>query len=265
MKLSVSNLAWPKEENDWCLEQLVNNGIQGVELAPLKVFDSWESISEQDITSFLIKHDALNLSVSSFQAITFGIENLALLGDKEKVDNFIVHMSKVALLLRKMKGKLAVFGSPALRDGKDHDSAALVELFDKVGEVFEVEQVKLALETVPSYYGCELLNQLSETEALISQLNHQHIVRHFDSACQYLSGDLGRDLVFDYLARSEHLHISEVDLADFSNPSKFNLNLASRVKEYYKGEWCVLEMSDKNYTREAFSQSIKNFSKLFSA
>lgn len=263
MKLSVSNLAWPKEDNDWCLEQLVKYDIQGIELAPLKVFESWEKINEQDIENQLAKYHSLNLSVSSFQAITFGAESISLLGEEVKIDNFIAHMRKVASLLHKLNGDFAVFGSPGLRCVEDFSYEQLEKVFIKLDGVFEAENVKLALETVPVYYGCKVLSKLADTEAFISGLSAPNIVRHFDSACQYLSQDLVEDIAVGFLKKSEHLHISEVDLIDFSQPSKFNIELAPKVNSHYKGKWCVLEMSDKNYCRELFIQSIKNFKKLF--
>lgn len=50
MKLSVSNLAWPVSENNWCLATLSNMGIRGVEIAPLKVFESWESATSNEVS-----------------------------------------------------------------------------------------------------------------------------------------------------------------------------------------------------------------------
>jgi len=265
MKLSVSNLAWPKEENDWCLDQLVKYGISGVELAPLKLFDSWDSITAAKIAQIKEKVNSLGLKVSSFQAITFGADDLALLGEKSRKDNFVNHMEKVAKLLANLGGDFAVFGSPGLRSTTDFDEQELIATLSQVESVFKKYDVCLAVETVPAYYGCQVLNKLKKTDVFLNKLGEKSfVVRHFDTACQYLSGDLCNSKFHEFLGRSKHLHISEVDLNTFLSPSQFNLDIIPAVKKHYKGEWCTLEMGDENYSRESFLGSIKNFTRLFS-
>lgn len=265
MKLSVSNLAWPIDETDWCLEQLVNHGIKGVEIAPLKVFDSWESISVEGIAKVRKKYNDLSLEISSFQAITFGASDLALLNDKAKVDNFLRHMEKVAWLLSELGGENAVFGSPGLRKDVNYGENELINLFKAIDLIFAKYKVNFVWETVPSYYGCNLLNTLEKTSTFFNKVHLNNISCHFDSACQYLSGDLeDRDKYSDFIANAKHLHICEVDLSPFNKPSSFNIDLAPVIKKYYQGSWCVLEMGSKDYNRDDFLKSIKNFSKLFS-
>tara|TARA_A200000113_G_scaffold211191_1_gene211684 strand:+ start:850 stop:1659 length:810 start_codon:yes stop_codon:yes gene_type:complete len=264
MKLSVSNLAWPVSENDWCLSTLSNNGISGVEIAPLKVFNSWESITTNDISKSKEKFASYGLEVSSFQAITFGTEGLALLGATDAKKRFYKHLEKVAWLLAEFETKIAVFGSPALRKQSSFNSGELEEIFMSINEVFARQNVTLAWETVPSYYGCNVLNTLKTSNEFLSNPLLTNICRHFDTGCQYLSGDLNDNQFIKFLSKSKHLHVSEVDLADFSEPSKYNLEIADTVSQIYHGEWCVLEMGDKNFERSRFSSSIDNFARLFS-
>lgn len=264
MKLSVSNLAWPLKETDWCLEQLVKHGIKGVELAPLKVFDSWESISTESVAKVCKKYSDLGLKISSFQAITFGASDLALLNDEAKVSNFLRHMEKVAWLLSELGGENAVFGSPGLRKGANYDESELINLFKAIDLIFAKYNVIFVWETVPNYYGCNLLNNIQDTDNFINHIELSHVGRHFDTGCQYLSGDLEDvNSCIDFISNSKHLHISEVDLNNFSNPTKYNKDIADVVKKYYQGKWCVLEMGDKAYSREHFISSIENFKCLF--
>lgn len=264
MKLSVSNLAWPIDETDWCLDQLVNHGIKGVEIAPLKVFDSWESISVEGIAKVRKKYNDLGLEISSFQAITFGASDLALLNDKAKVDNFLRHMEKVAWLLSELGGENAVFGSPGLRKDANYDENELINLFKSIDLIFAKYKVNFVWETVPNYYGCNLLNNIQDTDTFFNRIELNNVGRHFDTGCQHLSGDL-EDInrCIDFIGNSKHLHISEVDLNNFSNPAKYNKDTAEVIKKHYHGEWCVLEMGDKAYSRESFISSIENFKCLF--
>lgn len=263
MKLSVSNLAWPISENDWCLSMLSNNGISGVEIAPLKVFNSWDSITANDVSKSKKRFTSYGLEVSSFQAITFGTEGLALLGAEDAKRRFYKHLEKVAWLLAEFETKIAVFGSPALRKQSSFNSGELEEVLMSINEVFARQNVTLAWETVPSYYGCNVLNTLKTSNEFLSSPLLTNICSHFDTGCQYLSGDLKDNQFIKFLSKSKHLHVSEVDLADFSEPSQYNLDIAKPIAQKYKGEWCVLEMGDKNFKRQHFIKSIDNFRELF--
>ena len=264
MRLSVSNLAWPESETDWCLSQLQANGIEGVEVAPLKVFTSWEAITETAISDAKHRFDRYDLEVSSFQAITYGVQDITLLGNAEKQQNLLNHLTRVAELLKKLGGKVAVFGSPGLRQDEGFDPTLLAQLLYKTNDIFKDKGVKFALETVPGYYGCQILNTLSATDAFLDSHKMSYVVRHFDTGCQSLSGDLENTAQCKaFLAKSAHLHISEKDLKDFSNPSSYNISAALLIKDHYKGGWCVLEMGDKQFSRKTFLSSIKNFASLF--
>ncbi len=265
MKLSVSNLAWPSDEANWCLEQLVKKGIYAVELAPLKVFSSWDSITDRKIAKLNEKYEQFGVSVSSFQAITFGTDELALLGDEVKVNNFLRHMEKVAYLLFKLGGENAVFGSPSLRKIPNFDENELKRLFVKIDKIFSKYNVNFVWETVPHYYGCELLNNIQDTDSFFSRLDLKSVWRHFDTGCQYLSSDLyAPDKCAEFIANSKHLHISEVNLDNFSNPAKYNIEFAEKIRRYYRGSWCVLEMGEKGFSRDSFIRSLENFKILFS-
>lgn len=265
MQLSVSNLGWPSAETEWCIETLLKNDINGIEIAPLKVFDSWEEASDIDavnkVNNYFQSH---GVTVSSFQAITFGAHDLSLLGNEKGKEKLLVHLEKVAGLLSLLKGESAVFGSPGLRKDENHSDSELAEVLTSINDIFSKHRVNFALETVPSYYGCAVLNNLEQTESLLSKLQLSHVVRHFDTGCQYLSGDLEkRSLCDKFIGRAKHLHISEVNLHNFVSPSGYNLKISEQVKADYKGKWCVLEMGDKTFSREAFNRSIENFVALF--
>ena len=266
MKLSVSNLAWPVEDTDWCLEQLVNHNIQGVELAPLKVFSSWDLTSDDIITSVKEKYNGLGLQISSFQAITFGANDLALLDDKTKVNNFLLHMDKVAWLLSELSGENAVFGSPSLRKMTKYDENELIHLFKEINAIFAKFKVNFVWETVPSYYGCNLLNNIKSTDKIFNNMELSNVYHHFDTACQHLSGDL-KDInsCINFIANSKHLHISEVGLNNFVNPAKYNTDIVEVLKKYYRGSWCVLEMGEEKYSRENFVKSLENFNRLYTS
>ena len=264
MQLSVSNLAWPVEETDWCLAQLQAHGIEAIEAAPSKLFSSWQAVEQDRITDVIRHLERYHLHVSSFQSITFGVQEIALVGDAHKQKKLLDHFTTVAALLNALGGDMAVFGSPALRQERNLDTTQLVSFFSRANEIFCHHNVKLALETVPEYYGCQVLNTLPETDRFLTDAALSNVVRHFDTGCQFLSGDLENiPRCQAFLEKCEHLHISQQDLNDFSHPSSYNMSSADWIKAHYKGRWCVLELGDKQFSRERFVKSLENFIGLF--
>lgn len=264
MKLSVGNLSWPDAEEDWCLKQLRSFEIQAVELAPFKSFGSW-GVSKQEVGGYLEKLSGYNLEVSSFQALTYGTHNISLINSPEEVQNLKNHMRQVASILSWANSSYAVFGSPKMRGFTGYNRAGIIKTFNEMGDIFLEKGAYLALETVPEYYGCHFLNKIKDTDCFIDSLNTQGVVRHFDSGCQHLSGDLGldNDSFINFIQKSKHCHVSEKDLMSFSEPSSYNVTLSHDILRYYQGEWITLEMSMKYFTKEGFIGSLEKFVQLF--
>ncbi|MDR9826771.1 hypothetical protein RCJ22_14255 [Vibrio sp. FNV 38] len=114
MKLSVSNFAWPQQEALWCYEQLACRDIQGIEITPTKIFGSdWEITSEkvQQLKETLSQFD---LTISSLQGITFGKDDIALIGQQS--NNLQEHLKRVADITVILEADVAVFGAGRLRN-----------------------------------------------------------------------------------------------------------------------------------------------------
>lgn len=264
MLLSVSNLAWPTDEKTEVYNILKANGIEGVELAPYKYFNSWGEDAMRNAIDTVCELDKFGLRVSSFQAITYKARDINFMNSEKEASNFLEHIGKVAKMLSIVHGDFAIFGSPSLRENSIDDDSILVKLFREIGNVFSGYNLKFAIETVPAYYGAEWLNSIDTTDEFIKKVNHPSIVRHYDTGCQYLSGDFNSINRNAFIEQCEHLHISEVDLASFSIPSNFNTEISHDLARYYSGKWCVLEMLDKNFDINLFRKSIENFRELYS-
>lgn len=263
MKLSVSNLAWPVEEENWCIDVLLSNGINAIELAPYKSFAGWHGDLNEKSVRIKEALKKKGMVVSSYQAVCFNTPNCKIFGTDLERKNLVNHMTKIAHSLKNIGGDFAVFGSPGLRAGKQ-DTTFVNKVFKEIGDKFSNLNIALALETVPKYYGCDFLNNLAATEKWFIEVDLDGIVRHYDTGCQFLSKDfIGEPASVAFLKKSKHLHVSQVDLLDFTKPSDFNYESAVAIQKHYRGKWCVLEMSGNNFTKKSFKVSVENFANLF--
>ncbi|WP_460802906.1 sugar phosphate isomerase/epimerase family protein [Microbulbifer agarilyticus] len=258
----MSNLAWPSKDREWACGALKELGIEGVEVAPLKDFDSWEAISKCAIDELRSFYDKFDLKISSLQAITYG-KQLRPLDDLDGHVSFLSHMEVVASVLANLGGDVAVFGSPGLRNFVTDEIAPYLTLFDAISKKFEVENVVLGLEAVPEYYGSLWNNNYRSMSDFVDMIDGKGVVPHFDSGCHYLSGiQSDKNVLKQFLQNSRHLHISEVDLKMFDKPSTYNLEVSELVSDY-QGRWVVLEMSENSFDKNVFVRSVENFIKLF--
>jgi len=259
--LSVSNFAWPAEKADFCYDLLAKHGIGAIEIAPNKAFGGWENINPTSIANFQLRLAKHNLTVSSLQGITFSVPDLSLHPDSSQA--FLKHCSKVASLLVDLDADYAVFGAVKLRTAPAPDQQELEALFHKAGEIFAQRGKALALEPIPYVYGAAFLNNLTQCLHLVTKVDSCGLVLQFDTANQFLAGDLISANYLHALSLSQHLHISEPDMRFFCQPSQFNIELSHQIKQQYRGRWTVLEMADKYFEPQSFQLALSNFTKLY--
>ena len=72
MKYSISNIAWDKADDFAMYTFLQHNGIDGIEIAPTRLFPNpYENIEMAQLYATMLKN-RFNLEISSMQSIWFG-------------------------------------------------------------------------------------------------------------------------------------------------------------------------------------------------
>ncbi|MGR5120718.1 sugar phosphate isomerase/epimerase family protein [Vibrio astriarenae] len=261
MKLSVSNFAWPQHQALWCYEQLAKRNIKGIEIAPTKVFGDQWCIEAEHIAELKQTLSLFDLEVSSLQGLTYGKPDLALHGEGSVA--FLQHMQRIVEIMQSLEAEIAVFGAAKLRQCKPSDVQEIYALFEQLGYRFAISHKTLTIEPIPKAYGAQYLSTLSECKHLVNVVNQPGFALTFDTANAFLSGDLMSGNYKNVLHKAKHVHVSEPDLCYFHQPSKFNIELAGDIKRHYQGQWVVLEMGDKHFTRSGFVRSLDNFARLY--
>lgn len=102
MKYSISNIAWEKEYDGEMYSFLKENGVDGIEIAPTRIFENpYDRLEEAHLYSYMLKNK-YGLTVSSMQSIWYGIGQNIFGTDEER--QFLIDYTKKAVLFAESMG-----------------------------------------------------------------------------------------------------------------------------------------------------------------
>lgn len=246
MKLAFSNIAWSADEDPSVLEVLRAHHVQGIEVAPTRLWPGWEGATPEAAAAYAQAMREAGFQTPSLQSLLFGRADLQVFGSPEQQAGLIKHLAQVAKLAAAMQAKVLVFGSPKNRDrGELTDGQAMqhaVQFFRQAAQVCADAGVTLGMEANPSYYNCNFVTRWQEAEELVRRCNHPGIGLHLDTACTVLAGDDPVAAVVQVADILVHVHMSEPDLGPFATPRTDHLAVGEALRAAGYTGWCSVEM-----------------------
>lgn len=249
IRLSVSNLAWPAEQEDAAFKRLAALGVTGVEVAPTRLAP-WPDLTEARLTDYRHRIEASGLSVSSLQAILFGRGDVHLLGDAAAFERLCGHLRQVAAIASTLGAGVLVFGSPRnrLRGEMAADEAWNLarRRFAVLGEICAASGVVLGIEPVPAFYGGDFLTSWTDVLRMVREVKNPGVRVHLDTGCVHLGGD---DIA-EAIAASEpvlaHFHAAQPDLGDFTDPLANHTKASQALRDAGYDRWIAIEMREQS-------------------
>ncbi len=246
MKLAFSNVAWAADEDHEVLGLLRAHQVQGIEVAPTRLWPGWDGATPEAATAFASAMQTAGFQTPSVQSLLFGRPDLQVFGAAQQQSDLIAHLARVARLAAAMQAKVLVFGSPKNRDRGDLTPAQAMQhaihFFRQVGQVCADAGVTLAIEANPSYYNCNFVTCWQEAEELVRACNHPGIGLHLDTACTLLAGDDPVAAVPQVADILVHVHVSEPDLGPFDSPRTDHAAVGDALRAVNYVGWCSVEM-----------------------
>lgn len=260
MRLGVSNLAWTAAEEDAALATLERFAVSGLEVAPTRIAP-WSELDAETLGAFRARMADHGLSISSMQAITFGLNDLALFGDAASVDRLVDHMGVVAEIGAALGAGVAVFGAPKIRDRGDLDEATAEELalerFQRIADAMAGSGVALGLEPVPPAYGNNFKTSPAAVHAFVKRVNRPEIVLHLDTGCAKLGDADIAEAVREGAGDIKHFHIAEPHLAGFEAPKSDHAAAAAALEAIRYDHWTVIEMLPGDAPLERLNRALE--------
>jgi sugar phosphate isomerase/epimerase len=248
MRLSVSNLAWPADQEELAFARLVALGVAGVEVAPTRIA-FWPSLTQSMLTDYRARIADRGLCVSSLQAILYGCDEPQLLGDDAAFEALCEHMRRVAAIARTLGAGIVVFGAPRNRQrGALSDAVAWPlarERLHRLGATVAAAGVTIGIEPVPAFYGGDFLGVWEDVLQMVRDVDHPGIRVHLDAGCVALGGGSIEQAVQVSHPWLAHFHAAQPGLASFSPPADNHREAASALKDCGYDRWVAIEMREQ--------------------
>lgn len=246
MKIAISNIAWPAEQDAAAYELLRENEIVGLEVAPTRVWPDWAGITKPSIALFRDQVSNAGLEISSLQSILFQKPALQLFAEGVAGEEFAEHLRYCADLAASLGAKAIVFGAPKnrLRGDLSQDEAMqrAVDVLLPIAEYYAKTGVCLCFEANPEQYGCNFMTRGADAARLVRRVGSAGLRLHLDTACGFLAGEDVAALVRENADILAHFHASEPMLGGFDAPEAHHDTVAEALRASGYQGWVAVEM-----------------------
>lgn len=246
MKLAISNIAWPTDQDAAVAEVLHHLGVTGVEIAPTKIWPAPLEATEADIQHYLRFWEERGIALVAAQALLFGQSGLTLFEDADKRRRMLDYLAGMARVCGALGIGSLVFGSPKNRClGTLTREAAwpvAVEFFGKLGEAAAAAGTIVVMEANPPDYGTDFVTRAADAVALVQAVGHRGFRLHLDSACMSLANDPVHETFESAAPLLRHFHVSEPFLAPVRAGGVAHGVFASELHRIRYAGWLSIEM-----------------------
>ncbi len=206
MKYSISNIAWDKELDGEMYAFLSENKIDGIEIAPTRLFSNpYENLEMAKLYAQMLKNK-YNLEISSMQSIWFG--KTGNIFNKQEREELHAYTKKAILFANSMGIKNLVFGNPKNRNmPQGHSEDEVKEFFFSLGEYAKENGTILSLEPNPAIYNTNFLNYTKDTCEFVKEINSDGLKVNIDFGT-ILENDENPHLIKTYKNIVNHIHLS---------------------------------------------------------
>lgn len=211
LKYSISNIAWDKDHDAEMYLFLKENGIQGLEIAPTRIFDDpYDNLERSHLYARMLEN-RYSLKVSSMQSIWYRITEKIFGTDAER-EELIRYTKKAILFAESMSIGNMVFGCPKNRripDGMSEEEALkiAVPFFRELGDYAREHHTVIAMEANPEIYGTNFLNGTREACEFVKRVGSTGLKVNIDMGTMIYNKE-NPHLVKTYKTLVNHIHIS---------------------------------------------------------
>lgn len=212
-KLSISNIAWTRSEDDKVYLLMQQYGFGNLEIAPSRIWDNpyEQTTSEKERFKELLR--TYGISVAAFQSLLFNRPDLTLFTSKESREALFEHLSKNIILAKELGAKALVFGSPKNRVIGNIDKQTAhnisLEFFSRIGEHAAENGVFFCIEPNPHVYGTDFICTTEDAIDLVRTVDHPNLRLNIDLGTIRMNDESLEKTIVQAIPYARHFHISE--------------------------------------------------------
>ncbi len=215
MKYAISNIAWDAASDNEMYAFLKEQGIQGLEIAPTRLFTNpYDNLELAHEYAWMLKNK-YGLTVCSMQSIWYGVQQSIFGTDEDR--QFLLDYTKKAILFAEAMGiKNLVFGCPRNRNMPQGDEKRFMEIavafFKELGDFAAQHNTVLAMEPNPVIYNTNFLNYTKDACEFVKQVDSPGLKVNIDMGTMIYNRE-NPHLVKTYKNVVNHIHISAPGLS----------------------------------------------------
>lgn len=251
MKISISNIAWDKKSDEEVYEILEKEGVYGLDIAPGRIFDNPEKITQEQGKEFIHRLKRNNLIPVGMQSLLFGTNGLNLF-EECSGEQTVVHLKKMMDYASKIGITRLVFGSPKNRLVKDKSKEVIEQLcsevFNELGDYAIERNMYFCIEPNPVVYGADFVTNTIQGIELVKKINNPGFRLHMDLGTMIMNAEEIERIVELGLEVTEHIHLSHPNLEQVIGCEEIHKRFARALTQNrYKG---VVAIEMKNSMQE---------------
>lgn len=266
MKLSISNIAWPREDEEWVLKLLEKHSWDAIELAPSRVWEDFRTVPSSKILSYKKKINFYGLEICSLHSLFYGIKDVNLFGDINSKNSFIEYLKKIVDLSHFLGNKVIVLGSPSVRDlGNRHINVALLEAsytLRRAAEYAEANGIMILIEPL-SRVESNFVNTHDEGLSLVNMIGNAGFGLHLDAKSIADENDDISSIISECRNKIMHFHINDPGLVSIGTKAKYHNIISDSLKEIGYKRYVSIEMRQNENHRETIKNSVDFVEKVY--
>ena len=211
MQLSISNIAWEKDEEPQIAELLRRLGVTAVDVAPGKYFPDVAVALDADIRKVRDWWEERGISIYGMQSLLFGTKGLNVFGERDSQERLLQHLAHVCRIAEGLGARRLVFGSPknrdrsGLTDGEAEDIA--LRFFSRLGDIAQRHGVVITLEPNPVCYGTNWITTTRDACSFVKELGNPGIAMQLDTGT-VITNNEGAGEFSEVKEAVGHVHLS---------------------------------------------------------
>ena len=246
MRLSISNLAWDKQEDHEVLQVLNKFKIDAIDVAPGKYFSDFKTAQRDEIHGVRQWWNDRGIEITGMQALLFGTHGLNVFGTEAVQNRLLDHLTEVCRIGAEMGATRLVFGSPKNRDrtgfSNEESMVIAVDFFRRLGDIAKSFEVLICLEPNPPCYGANFMTTTEETALVVSRVGHENIKMQFDTGALFINGEDPIQLLASYSELIGHIHASEPNLVPLGDTDSDHRAVAGSIRKFLPHHLIAIEM-----------------------
>lgn len=212
MRLSISNIGWSAEQDNYVYKLMNKYGFGGLEIAPTRIFpnDPYNSLQSAKEWADNLK-EQYGFEVPSMQSIWYGRQE-KIFGMEAEKQVLLEYTKKAIDFAAVIDCKNLVFGCPANRampDGADEKKA--IDFFKEIADYAASKGTVIGMEANPPIYNTNYINDTKAALELIAKVDSDGFRLNLDIGTM-IQNEESLDELYGNVHLINHVHISEPGL-----------------------------------------------------